>query len=368
MSILHVTTGANYNVTKTYIRFVNENFESCNHKFIVLDNPINIPSEFNNIDNIIIIDRNDKRYRELILNYIKSEETIILHSLCIDIYIQLFLLMKPSLIEKIIWVAWGMDLYQWKRKSNKIIYKIKNFITCKFRQRIKSFVGIFPPDIEFFKKEFQSNAKTFYASYTGNLYNNLYKSDLENINLSNKNENNDCFNIQIGHSSTQVLGHIEVLKQLEKYKEKNIKLYLPLSYGDKNYGDRVQQKAYELFGDKAICLREMMPKDDYMEYISTIDIAIFNTTRQIGLGNISPMLYMEKKIYMPKGSVMYDFYSSQQVDIWDYNEIDNLDYSEFIQPLRFKGGRKYIVDNELDLKHKINMWDKVFKAPLKRGI
>ncbi len=159
-----------------------------------------------------------------------------------------------------------------------------------------------------------------------------------------------------------------MLNSLEKFKGENIRLYLPLSYGDKNYGDYVEARAKELFNDKAICIREMMSREDYMEYLSTIDIAIFNTTRQIGLGNISPMLYMEKKIYMPKDSVMYNFYRSQQVDIWDYNEIINFDYNEFTQPLRFKGGRKYIVDNELDLNHKIDMWNKVFEAPLKRGI
>jgi hypothetical protein len=226
-------------------------------------------------------------------------------------------------------------------------------------------VGIFPPDIKFFKNEFNTKAETFYASYTGNLYNPIYNKDLVNKSLSEKIENNDCINILIGHSSSNKLNHFEVLKDIEKYSKENIRVFIPLSYGNMTYGDEVQERAKEKFGDKVVCLREMMDKDKYMEFLSTIDIAIFNTTRQIGLGNISPMLYMDKKIYMPKGSVMYDFYKSQKIDIWDYYEIDKFDYCDFIQPLKFKGGRKYIVDNELNLKHKVDMWNKVFESPLK---
>ncbi|HHX70562.1 MAG TPA: TDP-N-acetylfucosamine:lipid II N-acetylfucosaminyltransferase, partial [Gallicola sp.] len=291
MSVLHITTGSNYNVTIDFIKFINGNFTDSSHRFLVIDNPKNVPSEFKNIDNIIIIDRNDNKYYKLIYKYIQKQELVILHSLCLDVYFQMFLLTKPLLMKKIVWVAWGMDLYQWMRNSNKIVYKLRNYISYNFRQKIKYFVGIFPPDIDYFKKEFKSNAITFYASYTGNLYNPLYGKDKYFNKLEDKVKGNGCINIQIGHSSTKTLNHLEVLKSLEKFKGKNIRIYLPLSYGDMKYGDFVEEKAKKLFGDKAICIREMMSREDYMEYLSTIDIAIFNTTRQIGLGNISPMLY-----------------------------------------------------------------------------
>ncbi len=368
MQILHVTTGANYNVTINYIRFVNDNFEQTEHEFIVVDEISNIPSELLNYKNVLIIDKTEKKYMIQLYKHMLVAEKIVFHSLWLGPFYLLFLMLKPSLMNKIFWVSWGMDLYQWKSLKKGFIFNIRNFIAYSFRRKMKYFVGIFPPDIDYFKKEFKSNAKTFYASYTGNLYNPLYKKSIIFNKLEDKVKDSECINIQVGHSSTKALNHLEVLNSLEKFKGENIRLYLPLSYGDKNYGDYVEDRAKEIFNDKAICIREMMSNDDYMDYLSTIDIAIFNTRRQIGLGNISPMLYMEKKIYMPKDSVMYNFYKSQQVDIWDYNEIINFDYSEFTQPLRFKGGRKYVVANELDLNHKIDMWAKVFEVPLKRGI
>src|SRR5690625_3317840 len=276
MSILHITTGANYNVTKYYIRFVNDNFIHSNHKFIVIDNPTNVPPEFYNVSNIIIIDRKKKKYRKLVYEHIKKEEFVILHSLCLDIYLQASILIERLLMGKIAWVSWGADLYQWnKKKHRNLINKIGNYIRNKinliFRRRIKYFVGIFPPDIKYFKKEFKSNAKTFYASYTGNLYNPLYSKDKVFNKLEDKVKDSECINIQVGHSSTNALNHLEVLKSLEKFKGENIRLYLPLSYGDKNYGDYVEDRAKEIFNDKAICIREMMSKDEYMEYLSTID-------------------------------------------------------------------------------------------------
>ena len=107
-----------------------------------------------------------------------------------------------------------------------------------------------------------------------------------------------------------------------------------------------------------------MSMDMYMEFLSTIDIAIFNTPRQIGLGNINPLLFMEKKIFMPKGSVMYDFYKSQNINICDYNEIQNLNFKDFINPINMKEGRNYMVA-ELDKEKKIEMWSKVFLEPVK---
>ena len=47
---------------------------------------------------------------------------------------------------------------------------------------------------------------------------------------------NSCINIQIGHPSTQVLNHIEVLEDLYKFRDENIRIYIPLSYGDEEYG------------------------------------------------------------------------------------------------------------------------------------
>ena len=47
------------------------------------------------------------------------------------------------------------------------------------------------------------------------------------------------------------------------------------------------------------CLRSFMPKDEYFELLDRIDIAIFQTYRQCGLGNIYQMIFRNVKL-MPE--------------------------------------------------------------------
>jgi len=260
-----------------------------------------------------------------------------------------------------VWVAWGADLYQWKKVKRRSMFdKVRNFVAYKFRKKIKCFVGIFLPDIDFFKKEFKSNAKTFYASYVGGLYNPLYEKELNVPSLAEKIKNKEPINIQIGHSCATILNHIQVLNDLHKFKNENIKIYIPLSYGDMEYGDQVEQHAKILFGDKVICIREMMNEEDYMDFLSTVDIAIFNTPRQIGLGNISPLLYMEKKIFIPKGTVMYEYYKSQNIEICDYNQIDKIDFDRFSKPVGMENAKRFVKSQATNKEKKIEMWQRVF--------
>ncbi len=366
MRIAHLFPNINEVVVESYVKFINNNFNKKNHLFYIVTYNKPLKAAVMKYQNVMAISTlNTKNIKEIIAN----NDKVILHYLSLKKIQMLKLLFYQEVYNKLVWVAWGHDLYSWSIKENgkiveRFIQTIKNKIAFAFRRKIKCFVGIFPPDIDFFRKEFNTNATTFYAPYTASLYNPIYKK-VKFDSLEEKINNNDCINIQIGHSSTDALNHIEALKCLEKYKDENIRIYIPLSYGDKEYGDLVEEKAKEIFGCRAVCIREMMPQYDYMMFLSTIDIAIFNTKRQIGLGNIKPLLYMEKKIFIPKGSVMYDFFRNQKVDIWDYNEVANYQYRDFVQPLRFKGGLKYIADNELNLNNKKCMWNKVFEFSMK---
>ncbi|MGZ5551098.1 MAG: TDP-N-acetylfucosamine:lipid II N-acetylfucosaminyltransferase [Nitrososphaeraceae archaeon] len=229
-------------------------------------------------------------------------------------------------------------------------------------KKIRFFVGIFPPDIEYFKKNFKSKAQTFFAGYVSILDNPLYKKKLNLIALDEKRTKKDCINILVGNRSKPILNHMEVLDNLVKFKDENIKIYVPLSYGNKEYGNKVEEKAKILFGHKAICIRELMGLEDYMDFLTTIDIAIFNTLRQIGLGNINPLLYMEKKVFMPAGSAMYDYYNSLGINICDYAQIQKIDFKSFIESVDMAKAKLHVINKATNKNEKIQMWSKVFNA------
>ncbi len=362
VKILHLLPNCNYIVSQNFINFVNENFGTRDHKFVFLNNEKNEPTIGNRHEiigsrheNVVLLE--EKEFIALVKKYDK----VILHSLFISSRMKTRLLLSPFLTKKVVFVAWGGDIYEWESKGGILKSSIKKIIWLVAGKRIKHFVGIFPPDIDYFKKKFNSNAKTHYARYVNGLYNPLYAKELKITSLLEKIKNNDCINIQIGHSSSPILKHLESLENIAKFKNNNIKLYIPLNYGDKEYGDIVEKKALELFGNKVTCIRRIMDLESYMDHLSNIDIALFNTSRQIGLGTISPMLYMKKKIFIPKGSIMYEHYISLDVNICDYDEIEGMDYKEFTQPIDMDAGRKYVVEHTMNKAKEIEMWTRVFE-------
>lgn len=367
MKIAHLISNSNSSVLETYIKFINDNFNMENHTIYINKNNASLKVDLEEYKNINII--HDLKV-ENILDIVNKHNKLIIHFLNFKTSQMFKLLFNEDFFNKTYWVAWGADLYQWEKKCDgniltKFKLKIKNKISYKFKQKIKCFVGIFPPDIEFFKKEFRSDAKTFYATYVGGLYNSVYKKEYKLETIEEKKYRNEYINIQIGHSSTKILNHIDVLKELSKFKDENIKIYIPLSYGDREYGDLIEKEAQSIFGKNAIILRDMMDKDSYFELLSTIDIAIYNTHRQIGLGNISPMLYMKKKIFIPKGTVMYDFYKSYDINICNYEEIKNMSFNEFSSSVSMENGKKYILENAMNKEKKIEMWEQVFNYSIK---
>jgi hypothetical protein len=275
------------------------------------------------------------------------------------------LILNSSIMKKIVWVEWGYDLYNWRIKNSNLKSKLKNAINYSFRKKIKYFVAIFPPDIEVFKNEFTSSAQTFYATYVQRQYDSYFKKAINLVTLSEKSKNNDTINIQIGNSCDESLNHIEVLQDLLKFKDEKIKIYIPLSYGNMATGDAIEIKAKSLFGDKVVCIRKMIDKEKYLDFLASIDIAIFNTQRQIGLGNLAPLRYMGKKIFIPAGSVMYEHFRSQGINICDYNRIKLMNFESFTEPVDMRKAKELIQANVANVNLKVEMWTKIFDAPVR---
>ena len=351
---LHIMTNSNYKVVENYIRFINEEFNREDHTFLIRDSKDNTNHALQDVENIIWLPNAETKDIKKLFSYLKLSQHIYWHYMQWTAKTQFLISIHPSIIKKSIWIAWGADLYNWKMNGKNIKAKIRNSIMYFLRSHFLNFVSIFPPDIEVFKKNFKSKATTYYAPYVDGIYNPIYKKKFSDE------KSDSCINIQIGHSATRMLNHNEVLDCLYKFKNDNIKIYIPLGYGDITYKSQVVEKANKLFGSKAICITEMMDKDDYMEFLSRMDIAIFNTPRQIGLGNILPLLYMGKKIFMPSSSVMYEFYKEYDVEICDYAEIKQMDFENFSSKVDGDSGKKYVKECITDKEKLIEMWKKVF--------
>jgi hypothetical protein len=81
-----------------------------------------------------------------------------------------------------------------------------------------------------------------------------------------------------------------------------------------------------MFGDRFCPLREFMPYDDYLEFLSTIDIAIFAHDRQQAMGNTITLLGMGKKVFIRKGISQWRLFNKLGVKVFN---IENLSVEHF---------------------------------------
>lgn len=153
----------------------------------------------------------------------------------------------------------------------------------------------------------------------------------------------------LGNSDTVTNNHLEMLDNLERFKEENIKLIIPLNYGNKKYGDLIEQKAIKIFGkDKVIPLRDFMNREAYYQILDEVDIAIMNHYRTQAAGNTLALLYRGKKVFINEKSSTYKFLKTNGVSIDNSARISELSFEEFVRPLSDDIKRKNVENiNEL---------------------
>lgn len=365
MKILHIMKNEKF--TKSVSEFYDKHFYDKGHEICYIHNygeDSLIKCELVIKQHEIFWHRKSIKNAYVFYTMLNKYDYIVFHSYQFYWYIKMLLFLNPNLLRKVIWIEWGADLYSWKIESKGIKTNFINYIGKIIRTECNSVVCIFPPDCDVYRKEFpNSKAKVFYAPYCGGTtVNKEYLNYSKLSQLENSKKNNEPIYIQIGHSATRQVGHIEVLDMLKEFSNQNIKLLLPLSYGDMDYADEVQKYAEENFPEKVICLREMLPVTEYFKLINRVDIAIFNTYRQIALGNINKMIFRNVKLYMPQNSVMYKYFIENGVPIQTLESIKDGDFNSFISNVESEDKNKFyeFLSHYSDMDRNIALWEHVY--------
>ncbi len=128
--------------------------------------------------------------------------------------------------------------------------------------------------------------------------------------------------ILAGNSGNPTNLHHEMLSKLEPLKDSDIRIYCPLSYsGDPDYINSVEAMGKQIFGGKFVPMREMLDPVKYLNLLCEIDVAIMNHDRQQGLGNILPLLYFGKKVFMRSGTSSFEYLKSIGCHLFDISVI-----------------------------------------------
>ncbi len=272
------------------------------------------------------------------LTSMKEAEKIILHGLWSPLVNHL-LLENEQLLTKGYWLMWGGDFYFPEKQSEttkKVIEKVGHCLT-------------------YIKGDFEL-AKQWYGA-TGVHINCLGYTSNTFKNFEPIHRDDDCLNIQIGNSADPSNNHLSMLTTLHKLKLKNIKIFAPLSYGNKEYAANIENLGKKLFEDKFVPLIEHMPLDDYKKYLQSIDIAIFNHDRQQAMGNTINLLGMGKKLYMKSSVTPWKLFKEQNLQVFDIKE--GLSVTKL--PEEIAASNSLIIKNFYTEDRLINDWKNVFE-------
>ncbi|WP_429151282.1 TDP-N-acetylfucosamine:lipid II N-acetylfucosaminyltransferase [Aeromonas veronii] len=250
-------------------------------------------------------------------------EKIMLHGL-FDYKTITLLFFMPWLLKKCYWVIWGGDLYCYQLNEKSWGYRVKEFLRKKVIKKIGHLVTYIKGDYKLAQQWYGAQGQYHECfMYPSNLYQEYTIPD----------KVHEGINIQVGNSADPSNNHLEVFKQLEKFRKHNVTIYVPLTYGSDIYADKIIKEGEKIFGNKFIALTEHVPFHQYLEFLGSVDIAIFNHKRQQAMGNTITLLGLGKKVYIRSDVTQWNFFKDHDITVYDVGNIniDMLDVESLME-------------------------------------
>lgn len=269
----------------------------------------------------------------------------------------------PSLCEKTNWVIWGGDIYHNVDTENKMVASVIDSMRKRVYRKFKWVTTLSREDYAYTCQTYGLNACEFEGHYP--VPATLNVGLVEKAILAKKSKIDGPYVIQVGNSATATNQHLKALDALSKFKEKDVRIFLPLNYGAagyEQYADDVIEYAGNIFGsDRVVALRNQVRGVDYLEFLSKVDVGVFNNNRQQAMGNISQLILMGAKVFLRKDVSMWKHFESLGCKLVDFESIDQLSFEEFInEDPEVKKSNISVIKKRHCLEEKVEAWRHIF--------
>ncbi len=295
-------------------------------------------------------------------------DKIIFHPYNSTCYNFLKIVLKKFPDIKVYWMCWSSELYRphlidnfyepfsanyLKRNSlflkflkdllKKVVYKILNIsgIGTEYKMGLQRahlvvhyFCSPFYSDFLFLQK-FNPKNKIKYLPVAYLSLNNIMPDLHKFYTLGNK--------IMIGHAASADGNHYEILCKLNAINP-GYSIFLPLSYGDKKYGEIIKLKAQKMFINAEV-LEEKLDADKYYQKLTEVGWAIINVKVQQAVGNIIALIWMGSKVFLDKSTSTYKDFLSSGIDIFNIQDhLNEYELANKLSPEQIKNNRKQILE------------------------
>lgn len=254
----------------------------------------------------------DKKIHEIF----SSSQKIFLHSVFFGGLMQQYLSHWADMYgNKMNWICWGGDSY----------YDGDNWVVQNILKKVKTAYAT-QSRIDLIWKSYSIKAKYVegcsYCYIPRNCPNTCHKGKGSKA-------------ILLGHSAADYGNHIMGLELLKKWKDEDIKIYCPLSYGDPAYRDTVIDKGREMFGYKFVPMIDFMEMEQYYEFLNGIDAALFPMTRMAAGTTLLYLSSRGKKIYLSQE--MIKAFDCLNMQLYDIELIREQSFEEFFRTDNYIG-------------------------------
>lgn len=313
---------------------------------------------FSNGDCRVVASRSWEMIRTL-----NKADAIVVHGL-INKLVVWILSAQPWLLKKCNWIVWGGDIYIHNKQTLTLSEKFTELLKKAIIPKIPVISTVAKGDYELAKKWYGAKgveSSIVYPVPAGN------KELVEQLRYTKAHKTYDEVNIIVGNSATITNQHKEALDVLSKFKNEKIKIFLPLSYGTgefEPYADSVIQYAKSIFGDKVVPVRHKMAGDEYLEFLSQMDVGVFNNNRQQAMGNISQLVLFGTKVYIRSDTKMWGHFQGLGCCLNDFEEIKQMTSIEelSLEDSTRKEQNIKIIESRHDIQNKVNQWSNMFSV------
>ncbi len=304
-----------------FVEYINDEFESGEHFFYFYGDNRKYPMQKKQKN--VVIESGTGRYTSILFHVrliplLLRAEKVIIHGLFNEYTIRLLAIL-PWVLNKCYWLIWGGDLYSFREPKLGMRNRIQEMVKAFVIKRFGYLVTYIPGDAELARQWY--GARGEYRECLMYLSNVVDSKIFENIEVDDN--VTTPIKILVGNSTDPSNNHFEALDKLAKFKDEDIQIFVPLSYGRyQAHAKAVIEYGSNLFGDKFIPITKFMKIDEYKQFLSSIDIAIFNHKRQQAMGNTITLLSLGKTVFLQPEVSQTQFFKSLGIKVFSVEQLE----------------------------------------------
>lgn len=302
-------------------------------KYAPKDNWYVFPDNRNSIERVNELDGNPEVWGNLLTS--REQQRLLLkriQSTGVDkVFVHMLTKQKAGLVSwlkknssvTIYWVFFGADLYthlaergkyelydepesRWKRRSSLWLGELKSLL--RFGQTRSAILRQGIADVDYFcfwnEYDYQLLRRHYKtkAQHLDFLFYGLIARHLTPLSVRSKDL------LLLNHSASSSGNHLSMLRQLKAVDQANqLRLLMPLSYGDGEVKEAATQLGSQLFGDRLETLTAYLPQDEYYAKLNGCTVAVFGNRRQEAAGNVFYLLSGGVKVFLRNDNTMLNW-------------------------------------------------------------